>query len=217
MIGTGAVDAFESDRAVSVDVVGGGEAFVGIDPSGSEFVTENSPIQIDLNSASGHGGSGVPNNATTEIRPAFTLANQASETLYIEADNPLADSDLSDGGVDVQFLAVNDPDDFVIDDNEPVLFDRTNPVRFTGQNDPGSPNPARIPQTAGSGVLRDFVGATNDSPPQYLELAAGEDVSVIVRVVAKDAEPPVSLTGSVGIEAFDERGPTTLPGGADLG
>lgn len=214
-LGTGATESFQTERSLSVAVTGDANAYLGLDAdSDSVFVNNSSPLSIDFSGNSGYGGSGVSDNGTSESRPGFELSNQHEETLYVEANNPAADSDITDGGVDVQLIACPDADGFVgTNGNKAVLFDRQNTVQKVSPNG-SSVDPASIPQKTGGSVVRGIIGskrgpsATQDDP-RYLELESGESVDVIVRVIAHDAGD-VTIDGTLEIEAFTEESDTTL-------
>ncbi|GAB7012526.1 hypothetical protein JCM18549_07970 [Halolamina salina] len=224
-IGTGAFTSTRVNRNVSVDVAGDADSYLGIIASDASAVSTSSEgtISIDLASSSGHGGTGVSNDSLTRIWPAFQLRNQGTDTIYVEMENPLADSDLTDGGVDVQFLAVDDADENVIGDNMPVLFDRTSVVSSVGGWDIG--NPAAIAQSVGGVHARGFKGSSrggsrfkgnDEASTMYLELSPGQDVDVIVRVFAQvDDVDSVDLSDDVTIEAYTDESNTTIEDGED--
>jgi len=217
VVGSGAVDSTQAERSVEVDVEGdAGAAYLQLDASDdSAFVNNSSPLSIDFAQDSGHGGSGVNNDGTTEARPGFEMKNQHSETMYIEANNPAA-SDLSGGGgIDLQLLAVKDANGFVGGSDNPVyLFDRSS--RAQGFSPPNSRDPRSIRQKPGGGIQRNINGAQGPgyggTDPVYLELGPGEALDVIVRVVARNASPgDDDIDGNIQIEAFDSESNTSHP------
>jgi hypothetical protein len=219
-IGTGAFTSTRADRAVKVDVTGDGNSYLGLIPNDDVSVVSTASdgtMSIDLGSDSGHGGTGVSNDAVTRIWPAFQVRNQGSETIYVEIDNPLANSDLTDGGVDLQFLACDDASDYLLDGNQPVLFDRTARVESVGGWEIG--NPTAIPQTEASNIPRAFKGSTKGGsrgPPMHLGLDPGQDVDVIVRVFAMVDDPSaIDLSDEVTFEAYTDESKMTIPDGED--
>jgi len=219
-IGTGAFTSTRADRAVSVDVTGDANSYLGLIPNDDVSAVSTSSdgtMSIDLASDSGNGGTGVSNNGGTRIWPAFQIRNQGSETIYVEVDNPLADSDLTDGGVDLQFLACDDASDHLIDGNQPVLFDRTSRVESVGGWEIG--NPTAVAQTEGSNIARPFKGSTvggSRGPPMHLGLDPGQDVDVIVRVFAMVDNPgAVDLSDDVTFEAYTDESKMTISDGED--
>jgi hypothetical protein len=218
-VGTGAF-ASETDGALSVDVVGPAGAYMGVDPNtSSEYVSESSPVAIDLAGDSTFGGSGVPESTDTLINPAFVLENNSSGTMYVEIDNPLSNNDISTSsqagpaGVDVQFLTA--PSLPLRDFNGKggvALIGRNNKVQGNGNglgagfDDPGSneyyfhqgPNdtsknaPNRTVLTQGGG--KSAAGA--------LEIQSGESYPVVFRVATQEPGN-VDLDAQFQIEAYD--------------
>ncbi len=185
-----------------VDVAGDGAAYLGMSPSDSQFVTEDSSsgtIGFDFGSDTNNGGSGVNNNAVTAARPAYTLENQSRDTLYTEVWNPFRNSDLSNqqnntrsggsnvtvpAGLDVQFIAVDgDPNN--IGSEEAALIDREEEP--TGYGNPVGDIPANAYIHNDPSYEKTHAGwATQFSPDVcgHIKLDPGESVDVIVRVVA---------------------------------
>lgn len=202
-LGTGATDAYTTNRDATTEVATSSD--LKIEPNTtSDFVQSSSTMSVTFDD--------LENDAYAEARPAFTVANNTDETLYVEMDNPFADSDLSDGGVDLQFIAVNNPDQATA----PVLFDRTTPVDGSVvESKKDFVNPYRLQQSAGSGILRNIKGASgpgySGGDPQHIELGSGQTFEVIARAIALDAEN-VDTGGTVTVEAFDDPAATNLPG-----
>jgi hypothetical protein len=234
---TGATDSVQADRSLEVDVKGdAGAAYLGLDANDdSAFVNNNSPLSLNFGADSGFGGSGINDDGSLYVWPAFTLENQHSETLYVEANNPAANSDITGGGVDVQLLAIENASGGITNTCgaygkygfPAALFDRTTTVQGFGYGNSQSneiksnTDPSFILTNPGAmnkpSKMRDFYGsqqacATNGSAPHYLELGPGEACDVIVRVIANEAGTGdmENLDGTIEFEAFDDSSQTTL-------
>ena len=220
-IGTGATDGIRADRNLSVELAEDANAALGLEATDSSY-TQNSMLNIDFSG-------GVNNNGTTSARPGFTIENNFDKPLYVEIWNEAANSDITDGGVDVQFVATDDANAQLFPD-ETVLFDRDETVQQITDQPGTSRDPATIPNT-GQGNINDswggqtgFTGTskgkseTND--PQYLRLEVGASVDVIVRIVANDASSyDTVFDGTVEIRAFENESETYISNGpaADVG
>ncbi|QLD86563.1 hypothetical protein HWV23_12765 [Natronomonas halophila] len=229
VMGTGAFESVQAERAVNVNVEGDAGAYLRLDANDdSEFVNNNSPLSFDFSQSLQGGGSGVNNNGTTESRPGFTMENQFENTMHIEAHNPLANSDLSDGGVDFQLIAVRDATKGVGYGfngrlNKGVIFDRTEPIEIVGGKTDAA-NPATISpypgdSTSGKGLQGSmwsgnpgsYPGSIGNNP-RYITLDPGQSVDVIVRVVANNADVG-EIGGEVQFEAFEKESSTTISEG----
>ena len=216
-VGTGAFST-STDGSMSVDVVGPGSAYLGVDGNTtSEYVSQSSPVTIDLASDSGNGGSGLAEMSDTIISPVFTLENNSSESLYVEIHNPLANNDISTSsgpapaGVDVQFLtAPSLPLRNYNNNTEIALIGRDTAVAENnglggGFDDPGSneywfhQGPNDVPSNAPNRTpLKEGRGA----PAGALEIGTGESYPVVFRVAVQDPGN-VSLSSDFHIEAYD--------------
>jgi len=238
-LGTGAVDTIQTERGMAVDIAGDGAAYLGMEPNtDSEFVkTTNTNGQIKLDFASNNnGGKGVNTDGVTAARPAYTLSNQTSETLYIEVNNPLRNPEYSTkannnnfaaddsvevpAGVDVQFIAATS--DFVdptSSGGSVALIDRDTVPNYNGSNfdDPSGNVQARTKIT--SNYSNNYNTLDSDNKTGHIELGAGEDIDVIVRVVVNSAFYKLDSATDVenifsgqflAVEAYSEQGPTTL-------
>ncbi|OYR83469.1 hypothetical protein DJ72_07275 [Halorubrum distributum] len=238
-IGTGAVDTIQAERGMAVDVAGDGAAYLGIIPNtDSEFVkTTNTNGQVRLDFASDHnGGKGVNTDGVTAARPAYTLKNQTTETLYVEVNNPLRNPEYtssatnntfaSDGdievpaGVDVQFVAATA--DFVDPQSSGgsvALIDRDTPPNYNGSNfdDPSGNVQARTKITPN--YSSNYNTLADDSKTGHIELGPGESIDVIVRIIVNselftldgpDKAENIFSGQFLAVEAYSEQGPTTL-------
>jgi hypothetical protein len=229
-MGTGAFSTV-AERSMAVDVVGEANAYVGINPNtGSEYVETSSPMEIDLASDADNGGSGLAPESDTLIAPAFTLANQSDETIYVEIYNPLANGDISTpgqdypnysgrgggrerslppAGLDVQFFATGSlpitPQAAIID--RPSNTDSGIGAEF---DDIGSDEYV----FASAGSVGNISNRTDLQEFDFgaLELAPGDSVEVSVRIVVNsdfspgsEDIPPLDFR----IEAYDSADPLT--------
>ena len=220
LVGSGAMDVIRADRRFEVDVVGDQEAYLMLDANDdSQFVTQSNPIGFDFASSSGEGGSGVNNDGTTAVKPGFTIKNQSSETMYIEIENPASNSNLSGGGVDVQFLANDSGKTSNWGAESSVLFDRNTPVEdLSGNSD--NTNPATMKRNEDSnpswGGYLGFVGSKRgkgkNDEPQYIQLNPGSAIDVVVRIIANNAEE-YSFDGNVEIRALSDESSTYISEG----
>jgi hypothetical protein len=232
VMGSGAFESVQAERTVNVNVTGDAGAYLRLDANdNSEFVNNNSPLSFDFSQSLQGGGSGVNNDGTTEARPGFTMENQFENTMHIEAHNPLADSDLSDGGFDFQLIAARDATKGVgyrLDDgflNKGVVFDRTEPIEIVGgktdADNPATISPTPGDSTSGKGLQGSLWSGNPSGPgkigdnPRYITLEPGQSVDVIVRVVANDADVG-EVAGEVQFEAFEEESSTSISEGYQL-
>jgi hypothetical protein len=197
-LGTGAVETISTDRGLAVDVAGDASAYLGILPNtSSQFVNVGSNdklVSLDFASDSANGGIGVNNEGSTEVRPAFTLANQGDRTMYVAINNPLQNDDISStqnnttgfsgggvtvpAGLDVQFAASTAVPEFT-----------TNEVGLIGRDDAPSPgnnygtpsDPSTIALDAGASFPYNFIKLDDTG---YVEIPPGNSVPVTVRAVA---------------------------------
>lgn len=237
-LGTGASDVIQTNRNVEFDVAGDGGAYLRLDanPDSGFVETGNGSDEISFDFAgNSQGAGGVNNNATTTARPAFTLENQNTETMYVEVWNPYrngdidtdqtntrgADSVTMPAGLDLQFIAVpkGKANDFA--KNRAALIDRENGIETPGNFNPSSGSfgdvsanafivgdPSTEKKFTDSAIQLDFPARQG-----HLPLDPGQAVDVIVRLVADDvdvdsAELPSS--GPVYIEAFTDQDQTTF-------
>jgi hypothetical protein len=196
-VGTGAVETISSDRGIGVDVAGDGSAFLGLDPNpDSQFVVTDSDqniISIDL-TGSAASGAGVNNEASTEIRPAFTLENNSSRSLYVGILNTLRNDDITssqtntDGfsggggttvpaGLDVQFAASTTVPEF---NNDEVGLIGRDSVPSGGDNFGTPSDPTTFALKPGSTFPYNVV-EINDTG--YVEIPSGKTVPITVRAV----------------------------------
>ncbi|WP_157884783.1 hypothetical protein [Halorubrum aethiopicum] len=216
-IGTGAVTSVRSDRSYQVDVAGDGDAYVGlIGNTDSPFVSDSGgTLSIDFASDTAKGGEGV-NVGVTESRPAFTIKNQGSETLYIQLENPLSNNDLTTqasgnaaseasltvpAGIDFQFIAVPAGDANSLSVGE---------FGVIGRNSVPSSGPT-FGSTTGQQSIRKHPGATGYNMIEkagYVKLTPGDSVDIIARVIASesilDEGTPSIPDTSFTVEAFSD-------------
>jgi len=207
-IGTGAVETISADRTLDVEVADDANAYLGIEPNtDSQFVEEESGmVAIDFASDTTVGGNGVNNDAYTEVRPAFHLVNQSSNTLFVDIRNVFRNNDISssqnnnDGfsgggttvpaGIDLQFIASGTAPNF--DSGDVGLIGRDN-APAAGSNFGTPSDPSTISLKAGTYSPYNF---QSDSDAGYVELAPGDKVPITVRVVtdgydtSNDSFPP---------------------------
>lgn len=210
-VGTGAVSTMRADRAYKVETAGDADAYVGLAGNdSSQFVSQsNGTLSLDFASDTEWGGEGV-NMGVTEVRPAFTLENQGEETIYAQIENPLSNNDITTNaggnaaseanvtipaGVDFQFIAVPTGEANSISVGELGVIGRSE----APSNGPG------FGSTTGQQTIRNSPGATAyrfADTAGHVELAPGESVDIIARVVAtQEVEPPqVDFT----VEAFTD-------------
>ncbi|WP_435095789.1 hypothetical protein [Halorubrum sp. N11] len=216
-MGTGAVTSIRGDRGYKVDVAGDGDAYVGlIGNTDSPFVSASGgTLSIDFASDTVDGGEGV-NVGATEARPAFTIKNQGSETLYIQLENPLSNNDITTqasgnaaseagitvpAGIDFQFIVVPSGDANNLSGGQFGVIGR-NSVPTTGPT---------FGSTTGQKSIRKHPGATGYQfieKAGHVKLAPGESVDVIARVIASEAvlnesAPSIPDTDFT-VEAFSE-------------
>jgi hypothetical protein len=195
-MGTGAVETISTDRGLSVDVAGDGAAFLGISPNGSsQFVNVDSNqniVSLDLTSAAA-GGSGVNNEGSTEIRPAFRLQNQSDRELYVAILNPLRNDDISSSqnnttgfsgggvtvpaGLDFQFGVSTTVPDF--NSGELGLIDRDS-APPTGDNFGTPSDPSTFALDAGASFPYNFLTVSETG---YIRIPSGEGAPVTARAV----------------------------------
>lgn len=213
MMGTGAFST-ELDGSVAIDVVGPASAFLGVDANtGSEFVSQDSPVAIDL-ASNQNGGSGLPEKSNTVIAPVFTLSNGTDETLFVEIDNPLSNNNISTesgaapAGVDVQFLAANE----VPNATGIGIIGRNNGVQGSGNglgagfDDPGSNEFYFFPDGTGRTGLTQ---SNSKSQAGALEIGSGESYPVILQVAINDPGTSTDLDADIDIEAYDDQSKLT--------
>lgn len=211
-IGTGAVDSIRADRTYEIDVAGDADAYVGLKAGDSQFVSQSGgTLSLDFAKYTENGGEGV-NVGTTAARPAFTLTNQGTKTIYAQIENPLSNPDVTTSasgkdastanvsvpaGVDFQFLAVP----------KGSATSADNDIGYIGRGSPPSDGPDFASST-GQRTVRREPGShrlvyVNDGLAGHVALDTGEAVDVIARVVAtKTADPPVA---DFTVEAFTEQ------------
>jgi hypothetical protein len=223
--GTGAFSA-QANRDMAIDVEGDGSAYVGIEASDSPNVkTSNGTVSLDLASDSGDGGSGINKQGQTLIRPAFTLRNQGDQTLYVEIDNPLANTDmtssatngeLANGNIDVnvpkgfdfQFVAV---DELPAKKDVALIGRGTEPDSSLG-GDFDAPYSNEFYYPIGGGSPSTNSGnrrpLTKEGTAGAIELGTGEAVPIVVRAVASEdvgSVPEVDFT----VEAYSDQSSLT--------
>ena len=238
-MGTGATGVIQTNRDVELDVAGDGGAYLRLDanPDSGFVETANGSDEISFDFAgNSEGAGGVNNNATTTARPAFTLENQNTKTMYVEVWNPYRNGDIDTdqrntrgeadvtmpAGLDLQFIAVPEGKANDFEKNQAALIDRQD----TGET-PANSNPSAgsIGDVASNVyIVRDPSTQKNFNqstallrPPArqgHLPLKAGKAVDVIVRLVADDVDVDAAQlpsSGPVYIEAFTDQNQTTLP------
>jgi hypothetical protein len=230
-LGTGAFST-QAERTMNIDVVGDGNAYLGLDPNtSSDYIEQSSPLAINLASNSGNGGSGLPEYSDTMVAPAFTLANQSNETLYVEVDNPLAnnviesygadldpssdnfpnfgqrgggrDRDLGVKGLDVQFFATGN---LPITSNS-ALIGRDEPPENSGGLGGEFDDIGSNVNLFGSseGINNNRIDLTSFDAGA-LELESGDDVMICLRVVTQEVEVDIPSL-DFRVEAYDSTDP----------
>jgi hypothetical protein len=196
-VGTGAVETISTDRAHEVDVAGDASAYLGIDANdSSQFVNVGSNdklVSLDFASKSNNGGTGVNNEGSTEVRPAFHLRNQGDREMYVAINNPLQNDDISSSqnnttgftgggvkvpaGIDFQFAAST---------TEPGF--NSGQVGLIGRDDAPSPgnnfgtpsDPSTMALRAGASFPYNFVRLEDTG---HVRIPPGKSVPITVRVV----------------------------------
>jgi hypothetical protein len=196
-MGTGAVETISTDRQHAVDVAGDASAYLGLDPNAqSQFVNVDSNkklVSLDFSTDSSNGGTGVNNEGSTEVRPAFTLMNQGDRKLYVTINSPLQNDDISStqnnttgfsgGGVtvpeglDFQFAVSTKAPSFT--SNEVGLIGRDD--KPSPGNNYGTPSdPSTIALKAGASFPYNFIQLDDTG---YVGIPPGKSVPVTTRVV----------------------------------
>jgi hypothetical protein len=197
LVGTGAVETISTDRQLAVDVAGDASAYLGINANDdSQFVnvgSNNKLISLDFSTDSSNGGTGVNNEGSTEVRPAFHLSNQSDRALYVAVNNPLQNDDISTtqnnttgftgggvsvpAGIDFQFAASTAAPQF-----------NSNEVGLIGRDDAPSPgnnygtpsDPSTIALDAGASFPYNYIELDDTG---YIGIPPGNSVPITVRVV----------------------------------
>jgi hypothetical protein len=218
-MGTGAFSSLASGSS-SVDVVGEGSSFLAVDPTvNSEYVSDGDPVSLNFASSDNSHGSGVKQNSNTVIQPAFTLANQSGEDLFIEINNPLANNDITSGssggsakkGVDLQFLAV--PSTPVKDGRFVGIIGRDTLPESSlqgGFDDPGTNEYFPVQEdllNAGARVPLTKKNSGGGAKAGALKIAAGDSYEVVIHLAVTDDanEGHTSADADFDIEAFDDK------------
>jgi hypothetical protein len=238
-MGTGATGVIQTNRDVEFDVAGDGGAYLRLDanPDSGFVETGNGSDEISFDFAgNSEGAGGVNNNATTTARPAFTLENQNTKTMYVEVWNPYRNGDIDTdqrntrgkadvtmpAGLDLQFIAVPEGKANDFEKNQGALIDRENAIETPENFNPSSGtfgdvssnafivgDPSTQKKFTKSAIQLNFPARQG-----HLPLDPGEAVDVIVRLVADDVDvdsADLPSSGPVYIEAFTDQAQTTFP------
>jgi|GEM_PF-5737933 len=224
--GSGAIDTISAQRGLAVDVAGDQGAYVGILPNtGSDFVNyDDGTVSLDFGFNSENGGSGVNKAGYTEARPAFSLRNQADETMYVGIRNALHNDDISTtqsiqsgfsgasevpAGFDFQFIVANDVPH--VNTDGVGMIDRADAPSNFGGNFGASYDPTKV--SADGGGMNAYRSITSDDQCGYVELGPGKEVPVIARSVVTpnfDLEESSVPDVDFQVEAVDEESSARL-------
>lgn len=205
VITTGANTAIEAPRNINVDVVGDANAFLGItNTATTSFVSTDtsSALQIQLSGNAG-GGSGInvasdSNHSITNIDPAFLLQNQGPDTVYVEVDNPGADTTGTTGNNDLQFIA----------DDSGLMTDGTANDVLGSTNNPAFIDRGGTTNTTKTSIVRGTSGTGDDvsvGAAGSLAMMSGEAVAISVQAVSEaGASQSTDWVNSVTLEAYNE-------------
>ncbi|MDB2259488.1 hypothetical protein PM035_01165 [Halorubrum ezzemoulense] len=108
-VGTGAFTTVSADRSVTVSVADDSGALLKMDATSSNensaYADESgNEIAIDVAGASGSTGSGVNDNAVTEIFDIFDIANQGTQNAIVYASPSSLGADAFDDSVDGVYI-----------------------------------------------------------------------------------------------------------------
>ncbi|WP_144799610.1 hypothetical protein [Halorubrum depositum] len=155
-VGTGAFTTARVDRSISVDVAGDNAAYLGLDPSISEYaVQQNKKMQLVFDGSNGQNGDGLNPDSDTGFHNVFRIVNNGTNTIRAQLQDVPSDSPMV-------FKYTSDADDST------TLTDQT---YF-----PNSPQPLADTSYGPS-------GSTNSG---YLELDPGNDAYVHVSFYLRD-------------------------------
>ncbi len=108
-VGTGAFTSVTADRSLTVSVADDSGALLKLDATSSNensaYADESgNEIVVDIAGASGDTGSGVNDNAVTEIFDIFDIANQGTQNAIVYADPASLGADAFDTSVDGVYI-----------------------------------------------------------------------------------------------------------------
>ena len=203
-VGTGAV-TINSQNGFNAQVVGEGSANLGVVPNtSSDLVESSNPFTIDLSGDQSSGTGGLNPNSITTIRPAFSVQNNLTDSLYVEITNPLRNNDISGpqenkhpgaggdnkfnvpAGIDVQFVAAS-PSATAGDTSngqagEVDLIDRSEAPAIADFQERLDPSRFKTDVTE-RGVVGGNTKTFDDSMAGYIELTPGASADVVLRAI----------------------------------
>ena len=100
-MGTGAFNAVNANRGVSVEVADDSSAFLGLNAT-SKYSSESGSGQLNINldSASSGNGTGINADATTNILNVFEITNNGNQEVAISIDSASLNNALDNGTAD---------------------------------------------------------------------------------------------------------------------
>ena len=120
-IGTGAFDQVNADRAVSVNVEGDADAYLGLEPINSAYATTDGDgvLELTFDEDGGAGGDGFNPNSTTRIDGVFSISNQGTQDVGVSVEK----GGLAEGVKKFDFLAQTDTDEESLVHESPVVLE----------------------------------------------------------------------------------------------
>ncbi|TKX40034.1 hypothetical protein [Halorubrum sp. CGM4_25_10-8A] len=211
-VGTGAV-TINSQNGFNAQVVGNGSANLGVSANtSSDLVESGTPFTIDLNGDQSSSTGGLNPNSITTIRPAFSVRNNLTDSLYVEITNPLRNNDISGSqenkhpgasgnnrfdvpaGIDVQFVAASSSATAGDTSNgqagEVDLIDRSQaPASAPDFQERLDPTRFKTDVTE-RGVVGGNTKIFDDSMAGYIELTPGASADVVLRAIVNGYSGP---------------------------
>ncbi|MFC7096469.1 hypothetical protein [Halobaculum marinum] len=130
-MGTGAFSIVSASRSLNVNVAGDRQAYLGLDPSISQYASINSSGQMELefDGSNGQNGAGLNDEANSLFQNVFKITNNGSDSINVVVSG--LDTSTSDGdGVDPMTVYWTSSE---VDENSPAYTEMSVMT--------GSPNP----------------------------------------------------------------------------
>ncbi|AUV83767.1 hypothetical protein C2R22_20695 [Salinigranum rubrum] len=182
--GTGAFSIVSASRTLSVNIAGDRQAYLGLDPTISQYASINSDglMELQFDGSNGQNGNGLNDEANTLFQNVFRIVNNATDSINVVITG--LDTSTTDGdGVDPLTVYYTDE---MVDENSPGYGEMTVMT--------GSPNP-----------LGDETYGTSSA---LLELGEGEDAYIHLEFYLSDSSTlsdvktyPAAIPNELGLYA----------------